>query len=169
MSVTVSAVPFILLFTVTKGAIEFIEMTNDIKQATQMKDGYNLHIEDNIAEKLFNKELETQILDKDLLLKTLEEHGAINIQEDDNEITCDCEAFHLCFYRTENNPYHLKISYNSANNLNEFVEDIGNEYTINAQEISYNKIKERLEKQNHEIENEEIYDDNTIVLTVNLE
>ena len=49
------------------------------------------------------------------------------------------------------------------------MQDIGNEYTINAQEVSYNKIKERLEEQNLDIENEEIYDDNTIVLTVNLE
>lgn len=170
MSVTVSAVPFILLFTVSRGIIEFIKINNDIETETDADNDYNLHVEDDLAEKLFNKEFETQILDKELLLKTLEEHGAINIQEDDCEVTCDCEAFHLCFYKTENNPYFLKISYNNnQNNLEEFVEDIGTEYTINAQEVSYNKIKERLEKQNLEIENEEIYDDNTIVLTVNLE
>ena len=63
----------------------------------------------------------------------------------------------------------MQISYVSDKNLNEFVENIGAEYTANAQEISYNKIKERLADKSLEIYEEEIYDDNTIVLTVNLD
>ena len=63
----------------------------------------------------------------------------------------------------------MRINYNSDTELEDIVKDINDEYRANAQEISYNKIKERLEAQNLTIDEEEIYDDNTIVLTVNLE
>ena len=63
----------------------------------------------------------------------------------------------------------MQITYVSDKNLNEFVENIASEYTANVQEVSYNKIKERLAEKNLEIYEEEIYDDNTIVLTVNLD
>ena len=109
-------------------------------------------------------------MDKSALLKTLEEHGATNFQTDGNTISCNCEAFHLTFTKTEKDkPYTMVATYNKDYGLNELVENLGSEYASNAQEISYNKIKERLEKQNLEIEEEEVYDDNTIVLTVNLE
>ena len=89
---------------------------------------------------------------------------------DGNTISCNCEAFHLTFTKTEKDkPYTMVATYNKDYGLNELVENLGSEYASNAQEISYNKIKERLEKQNLEIEEEEVYDDNTIVLTVNLE
>ena len=38
-----------------------------------------------------------------------------------------------------------------------------------TQEASYNKIKERLESQNLKISDEEVFDDNTIVLTIDLD
>ena len=63
----------------------------------------------------------------------------------------------------------MKISANNSLGVDDLVNDIGSEYCANAQEISYNKIKERLEKQNLTIDDEEIYDDNTIVLTINLD
>ncbi len=169
MSVTVSLVPVLLMYTIGAG-VGIISLNKNRKNNIEnLNIGSNIHIDNDIAEELFNKEFETQIMDKELLLKTLKEHGAINIQEENDNITCDCEAFHLCFHKTEDKPYFLKISYNDEKNLNEFVQEIGNEYTSNAQEISYNQIKERLEQKNLEIEEEEIYDDNTIVLTVNLE
>ena len=42
------------------------------------------------------------------------------------------------------------------------------EYTMNAQEASYFKIKEKIEEKNYSIESEEVFDDNTIVLTINI-
>ena len=175
MSVTVSAVPFFLLYSVIGGVVTFSKMAHDVNEKNRkLNNNYNdysdFHFEKQELEELYNKDFETQIMDKDLLIRTLTEHGAENIVQGENEITCTCEAFHLSFFKTaEDKPYNLRISYNSDYKLNELVENIGTEYTANAQEVSYNKIKERLEEQNLEIENEEIYDDNTIVLTVNLE
>ncbi len=170
MSVTVSAVPFFLLFTVGQGVIEFIKMSNEANGDVQAHhEDESVHIGEKTLEAMYNKDFNTTIMDKEVLLKTLREHGVVNIVEDENNITCDCEAFHLFFAKNGENPYTIRISYNNDYKLDELVENIGNEYTSNAQEISYNKIKERLEEQNLEIEEEEIFDDNTIVLTVNLE
>ncbi len=169
MSVSVSAVPFFLIYTVASGIINYIQMEKDINKNMEIKQNGDIHLNHKALDALYNKDFDTNIMDKALLIKTLEEHGATNIQDINDNIICDCEAFHLEFTKQENLPYKIKITYNNAYNLDEFVDNIGNEYTSNAQEASYNKIKERLEEQNLEIEQEEIYDDNTIVLTVNLE
>ena len=116
-----------------------------------------------------NKDFDTIIIDKDTLLKTLEEHGATNIVENNDCISCECDSFLLDFYKQENEPYKVRVSYRKQQGMEELIANLGSEYSTNAQELSYNKIKERLETQNLEIENEEIYEDNTIVLTVNLE
>lgn len=167
MSVSVSAVPFLLVYALGKG---IVDLTSAVVASGNAK-AQKLHLEEKDLKKIFNKEFQTVIIDKDVLLKTLQEHGAtdISVLEKDS-IVCDCEAFHIMFERTEpNKPYKMKVSYNDDYNLNEFIENIGSEYASNAQEISYNKIKERLAQQNLEISDEEIYDDNTIVLTVNLD
>ena len=171
MSVTISAVPFFLIYSVVGGVIAY---SNTLEEAKKYNTNSNYHFERKEIEEICNKDFETKIMDKDLLIKTLEEHGAVNITTQGNYISCNCEAFNLSFYKpAEDKPYSLRIAYNpqysSDNKLENFVDNIGTEYTANAQEVSYNQIKERLEEQNLEIENEEIYDDNTIVLTVNLE
>lgn len=170
MSVTVSAVPFLLFAVVSKTMVEVIQL--GLTKSTEVENiGKNdFHLENNILGELCNKEFDTIIMDKDVLLKTIEEHGATNIIESQNDISCDCDSFHIDFYKmSENEPYKIRVSYRNTTGLESLISDLGNEYSINAQEISYNKVKERLEAQNLEIEKEEIYEDNTIVLTVNLE
>ena len=159
MSTTVSAVPFLLIYSLATGVIEGLKAVKT----------ENLHLEESEMDKLFNQDFQTQIMDKSVLIKTLKEHGAENIEESFGNISCDCEQFHIKFTYNGENPYTMNVSARSGYGIDEFVADIGSEYTANAQEVSYNKIKERLEKQNLTIDNEEIYDDNTIVLTVNLD
>ena len=173
MSVTISAIPFLLISSifysikpVTEGLYELSKEISDQKLNIQND---KIHINSDEFENLLNKDFETPILDKNLLIKTLEEHGADNIIEDGEEVYCQCDNFHFEFYRNQNSPYYMRINYNSDTELEDIVKDINDEYRANAQEISYNKIKERLEAQNLTIDEEEIYDDNTIVLTVNLE
>ena len=177
MSVSVSAVPVLLIFGLSKGivsiagAIMSAQASGTNFEELVSGSAKRLHLQDDTLEKeLFNKEFPTAIMDKATLIKTLEEHGATSIQAENNDISCNCETFHITFtQKDKNTPYSMVVTYNSDYGLNELVENLGSEYASNAQEISYNKIKERLEKQNLEIEEEEIYDDNTIVLTVNLE
>jgi len=164
MSVTVSAVPFYLIFSLASSvSVALSGLTVGNK---------DLHLEsEEIERALFNKKFDTTIMDRTALMKTLREHGAVNIKHGINgSLECDCECFHLSFSRDNDKlPYNMVITSNDNTNIDDLAKDIGNEYTLNAQEMSYNKIKERLKDQNLEIADEEVFDDNTIVLTVNLE
>jgi hypothetical protein len=46
------------------------------------------------------------------------------------------------------------------------INDLNDEYGMNIQEMTYNKIKERLEQENMRLESEEVMEDNSIVLTI---
>ena len=167
MSVTVSAVPFLLISAVSSVSGIIASIANDIKDNNYS--AAKLHLKSDVMVKLFKQDFQTQITDKQTLLKTLKEHGAKNITNNYGNISCDCEQFHLKFIYNGEKPYTMKVSSRSDYGVEELAQDLGTEYCANAQEISYNKIKERLEKQNLSIDEEEIYDDNTIVLTVNLD
>ena len=91
-------------------------------------------------------------------------------------ISCEMEGFLLEFYKQEPTdvmaypPYKMKITTKcNENQLQAFVSDINSEYTKNTQEENYIKIKERLDRQNMRIAEEEVFDDDTIVLTVDID
>lgn len=168
MSVSVSALPFMLIYSLATSAVAAVN--NSV--VAGLKSGNSaLHLEkEEIAQKFFNKDFETTIMDEVVLIKTLNEHGATALVQNEESIECNCEYFHLIFTRKSTDvPYTMRITANDNKGVDEIAKDIGTEYTLNAQEISYNKIKERLEAQNLQITDEEVFDDNTIVLTVNLE
>ena len=50
----------------------------------------------------------------------------------------------------------------------EIINDLNDEYGLNIQEMTYNKIKERLEQENMRLESETVLDDNSIVLTIDV-
>ena len=168
MSVTISATPF-LLFSAISATGSFIQ---SLARLATKKDVEHFELTSADIEELFQKEVETTFVDKSALLKTLTEHGAVILNESEGEITCELEQFTLNFYKKNNSketPFSLMVTCENCNGIEEVMEDINSEYAENAQEISYNLIKQRLEDRNLSIDNEEIYEDNTIVLTVNLE
>ena len=171
MSVTITAIPFLLLSgALAKASISVFEAISlGITEVNNAKNKGSIHLSDKQKEELLNREFETEITDTDTLIKTLEEHGADNILQEESNISCDCDNFHLDFFKAPDSPYFMRISFKEGAEPEELIDNINMEYRANAQEISYNKIKERLEAQNYKIDEEEIYDDNTIVLTVNLE
>ena len=155
MSISVTSIPVLLLSEIIPEVIGSVKYTKYAEESKQ---------------KFSQLDFETVIIDKNTLLKTLIEHGAKNVVEKHNHIFCDCENYYLEFYKhDELKPYKLTISCKEQEGLKTFLNNLSSEYTTNAQEVSYNKIKTRLEEQNLEIEEEEIFEDNTIVLTVNLE
>lgn len=125
-----------------------------------------------ISEKQFlEKNFETPFVDKNILLKTLEEHGVTNIKENEfGQIKGVTGNFVLTFERFEQDkPYSAVIRYLSTEDVEEKVENLTSEYAINVQEECYNNIVAKLNDNNMEIESEEVCDDDTIVITVNLE
>ena len=200
MSVTVVATPFLLLpafISLAQAAAVAVGITgvaatalnHSVKNSAQAEVNYktmneeikNLLKESNgiVTKEVMNllcKEFDTVFVDRDVLIKTLNEHGGENIYFEGDNISCEMEGFILDFYKPEATeeqafpPYRMKITTKCAENeVESFINDINSEYRLNTQEENYIKIKERLEKQNLKIEEEEVFEDDTIVLTVNID
>ena len=179
MSCTVVAVPFALahllgpiVVAAAAGAISATHANNNIENKIyEMENRFLEEVQHIQMCKLVEKEFQTAFIDKNILLKTLEEHGVTGINEDLNgNISCNIENFNLNFNRnSEQEAYLLKISCKATDSADNKVEDLNSEYTLNVQEDAYLNLLEKLKENNMEIENEVVEDDNTIVLTINLE
>ena len=183
MSCTVIAVPYALMWVV--GAIATAAATsasvgiNNADQITTSEDIFDFstnqteECEDThiITEKHFiEKTFETPFMDRDILMKTLEEHGVKNISEWENGMAGDVDNYKLTFEKSApDKPYNLRISCLESSNAEEKVGDLSGEYAMNVQEDAYLHIIDKLKENNMQVEEEEVLEDNTIVLTVNID
>lgn len=179
MSVTISAFPFLLLAAVIKAGVD-IAMVN-----SQAKESGSVALPGDVTRRLeelqgqsfeaellpLEQEFETAFMDRELLVKTLKEHGCDSFKENfDDSFSCKIEGFNVDLFRSnQDEPYKIKISCAQDASCDEFLGDLNSEYALNTQEETYIKIKERLSKQNLKIDEEEILEDNTIMLTINLD
>lgn len=189
MSVTLSARPFGLL-------TDLIDVVKDVAAEDRIANknfqamNYNLknlmegEFQKEEAQKVINeavnlisKEYGTVFADRNLLLKTLEEHGVEDIRINGDSLTGKMGGFRIDCYREkptafdskEAIPFTMKITAEcSEDDIEELVNEFNSEYAMNTQEENYIKIKERLEEQGLKIDEEEVYDDDVIVLTVNI-
>ena len=179
MSCTVIAVPYALMWVVGAIATAAATAASENKEKNYNPDIFNLTSEENenchedhvITEKHFiEKTFETPFMDKEILLKTLTEHGVSNIAEWENGLAGDFDNYKLTFERpSQDSPYNLRISCLEHDNAEEKVGDLNNEYAMNVQEDAYLHILDKLKENNMQIEEEEVQDDNTIVLTINID
>lgn len=175
MSCTVVAVPYALMWVV--GAIATAATSAVVSSNNEVEDIFDLSTEENctsdkvITEKHFiEKTFETPFMDKSILLKTLEEHGVKNIFEWESGLSGDVENYKLIFEKpSPDKPYNLRISCLENENAEEKAGDLNGEYALNVQEDAYLHILDKLKENNMQIEEEEVMDDNTIVLTVNID
>ncbi len=183
MSCTVIAVPYALMWVV--GSIASAAAASAATNSSRVVDNYNNDLntleifnesekcsEDHvITEKHFiEKTFETPFMDRDILMKTLEEHGIKNIIEWENGISGEVDNYKLIFEKpAAEKPYNVKITCLENDSVEEKVGDLNQEYAMNVQEDAYLHIIEKLKENNMQIEDEEVQDDNTIVLTVNID
>ncbi len=179
MSCTVFALPYALAWvigSVVVGAIQSRDEVGGLDTDIDLKSLNNIQApcEDVtvITDRHFiEKSFETAFMDKDILIKTLEEHGVRSISEDEFGKICGAvDNYTLTFEKLEaDKPYFLKISCLETDNAEEKLNDLNSEYALNVQEEAYLNIIDKLKENNMQIENEEVTDDNTIVLTVNID
>jgi len=109
----------------------------------------------------------TNIMDKNILIKSLsnyiqrlidqeqlqdfEDTGSITVEESENG------TYNLCFQ-----------GYFRQYDIDEIKKEILPEYAEDLQEITYNKIIEKIKENNLNIESEDITNDDSILLTVNI-
>lgn len=181
MSCSAVAVPFALakiVILLTGAAMEEYNRQKEKANAAEIKkyanylqEGLEKEVQHIQAKDIIEKEYETAFMDKDILLKTLEEHGVTEIEEEyEGKIFGKIDNFGLNFEKpSSDKPYILKIYCLESDNADEKLDDLNAEYALNVQEEAYLDLIERLKENNMEIENEVVEDDNTIVLTINLE
>lgn len=111
----------------------------------------------------------TNIVDKNLLVKTIRDYG-INYKEISNgDIQCNIGNCLLTFRKECDSNYEVEVEgTDSLKNAYLHLKLIDEEYKHNVQEYTYTKVVEKLEDKNMYIEKEEVLDDNSIVLTINI-
>ena len=110
----------------------------------------------------------TNYTDKGMLLNTLVEHGAEEIVENGDEISCKLFGMEMIYYKKAGSDgYTLDITQVSDKaGCEDVINDLNEEYGLNIQEMTYNKIKELLYSENIRLESEAVMDDNSIILTI---
>ena len=178
MSCTVVALPVAIAYAISALAGVGTVLVNNINEQhnesldfdNDINSTYSSDISAISQTQFIEKCFDTPFTDREVLLKTLEEHGLNDIQDSNGTITGSIENYKLKFeQKGQEQPYHLTIICPEDNDTEEKVADISSEYTLNVQEQSYLSIVENLKQNNMEIEEEEVLEDNTIVLTINLE
>ncbi|MEF9953101.1 hypothetical protein [Clostridium sp.] len=147
------------------------EFTKNIKNTAQrevfeydyriIEEGIN-----NVKEKVF----QTNFVDKEILLNVLEEYGIIPIINSRDEIQCTIEGTELTFSKENKINYEVKIKgVDQLAGVLEHINFIDEEYRKNVQSYTYSKVVEKLQGSNMKIESEEVMEDNSLVLTINLD
>lgn len=119
---------------------------------------------------LIVKNLKTNYTNMDALLKTLTERGAFSVHSDKYNIYCEMSGMQFLFSRNNTRgQYFLSVDRVSDEELcTNILKELDEEYGLNIQDIVYKKIMERIKDKNMRIESEEVQDDNSIVLTIDL-
>lgn len=182
MSCTIAALPFLLIYAIVTSSSKNAENESshkaydkeEIKRRLRAEMEHTL-VENNgeVTEEQIEqlcKEYRTVFMDKDILIKTLQEYGLKDFSMKDDTISARVENFNIIFYREDSTkPYMLRVYSSTSCDETVIVDDLNSEYALNVQEETYIKIKERLSKRNLNIDEEEILEDDSIMITVNLD
>jgi len=138
-----------------------------IDENTQNKE--NVNDVEEMQIKTICRKYQTVFTNKELLIKTLDEYGFSDINNLENTVTATLDAFWVTFKRTnEQEAFEMTITVSDDCSDLGLFNDLNTEYAYNSQQETYFKIKERVKSKNLEILEEEILDDETIVLTINI-
>lgn len=117
-----------------------------------------------------SKTQKTNYTYKETLIKTLNEHGATNIISDEFNVTCEMFGMKLHYSKDfKSDAYNLEImQITNQSECEQLLKDLDEEYGLNIQDLTYRKILERIKDKNMRLESEEVNEDNSIVLTIDL-
>jgi len=111
----------------------------------------------------------TNFADKALLLKTLQGYGVNGEELENEDIQCKIENYILNFHKMGDSNYALEVKGETTlNSLYKHLTTIDEEYKHNVQEYTYKRVVEKISQSDMSIKNEEVMEDNSIVLTINI-
>lgn len=114
--------------------------------------------------------LETAFTDANLLHKTLTQHGLQVRSTHENELTVSSPSGVLRYFRQDNTqPFQLQISHvSNMRELLDSVDELENEYGRNVQTFTYSKVMTSLYEHGMTVDQEEVLEDDSILLTLNV-
>ena len=115
--------------------------------------------------------IETRFSDSVLLEKTLNDHGFSVIKKDNGSLQVTTAVGSLEFFYSEDSGSYWAHAYDLVDEEQLAAEmgEVNDEYMLNVQKNNYLMLKEQVEKSdNMSLEDEEILEDDTILLTINL-
>lgn len=119
----------------------------------------------------YRESFPTIYVDADLVRKILEQYQIKVLLFQDNLIQAEYECYKMTFNRSSiEEPFDINIvsDSNKMKALYSCLDNLNEEYYASMQEKSYLYIKEQLEEEGLEIEEEEVLEDNSIVITVSV-
>lgn len=121
--------------------------------------------DDNVAIETFP----TNFRDGQILFSTLKQFGVNPIYQG-SKISCKVEESILIFSQTQADaPFQVQIkNAPSSSKIYEYLSNVDEDYKRCVQSMVYEKVKARVADKNMEVEHEEILEDNSIVLTINV-
>ena len=115
-------------------------------------------------------DIETRFADADILHSTLKEHGVNTIIHNKNNVEAIFEAGRITYHKNPNDE-NFKMRISNVTNIDGLICDldlIENEYDLNLQSYTYNSVINNL-PENMSVENEEVLEDDSILITVNVD
>lgn len=124
-------------------------------------------------EKMLGREtarrIETNFTDESLLIKTLKEHGMEVTLEEDGAVRASAEEKELIYTKNPQGVYEVDLG--GQPESEELVQELillEEEYGFNVQEFTYQRLKEHLSSEGMEVHSEEVLEDNTIKIVLNV-
>lgn len=112
----------------------------------------------------------TNFCDGALLIKALAEFGGKPSRSDNGQIICQIENSIMVFTQTDNEPYRVEFTNTPAlEDVYHYLSNIDEDYKRCVQTAVYEKLKSRAQLRNMTIESEEVMEDNSIVITLNVQ
>jgi len=111
----------------------------------------------------------TNFADKDLLIRTLREYGVHPRELSNGDIQCKVDDCILVFHKEGESSYEVEVKgAASLQGVYHSLAALDEDYRRIVQEYTYKNVVQKLQKSDMKIESEEILDDNSILLTINI-
>lgn len=111
----------------------------------------------------------TNFRDGQLLVRTLRDYGLEPVERQNGEIMCSAQGTELLFRPAEDGPFSVEVR--GASYLRQAFQLLSNldeDYKRGVQAVAYENLKRKVEEKNLAVESEEVLEDNSIVITLNV-
>ncbi len=112
----------------------------------------------------------TNFRDSELLHKTLLEYSLNPVFNDQGQLLCEINEMVLVFSQEHHQHFNLEVrNVTDMRQLYSNLDNINDCYNRNVQSQTYKRLKSNIEEHGLTVESEDVYDDNSIVITLSIE